>query len=93
VETQPEKTSPASDKPSFFGPPARWMGFGRMFWGGVVMGIGIGGTLGFLIGAALVAEGIIPSQPNRFWHLLVIALLPAIATWIGRAIAGPPARR
>jgi hypothetical protein len=92
METQPEKSSPASDKPSFWGPPAGWIGFGRMFWGGEVMGIFFGGSLGLLIGATLMAEGIISPQP-RFWHMLVIALLPGIGTWVGRAIAGRPARR
>jgi len=91
METQPEKTSPALAKPSFFGPPARWIGFGRMFWGGVVMGICIGGGLGLLIGAALVAEGMILPQPD-FRLVLAVVALQLIGVWAGRAIAGRPVR-
>jgi hypothetical protein len=54
MESQQEKTSTASDKPSFFGPPAQWAQFGPMFWGGVVMGLCMGVGLGLLIGAGLL---------------------------------------
>jgi hypothetical protein len=92
MEIQKEKTGPASDKPSFFGPPARWIGFGRMFWGGVVMGICIGAGFGLLIGAQLVEEGLI--TPKNHMRLVGINLvLVVIGIWGGRAIAGRPVRR
>jgi hypothetical protein len=92
MENQPEKTSPASDKPSFFGPPTAWAGFGRKFWGGVVMGLCIGAGLGLLFGAQLVEEGQISSE-NRGTLILVNFALLCIGIFGGRAIAGRPIRR
>jgi hypothetical protein len=57
-----------------------------MFWGGVVMGFCMGAALGLLIGAGLVAEGMI--APQSYGRLVVVALvLQLIGVLSGRAIA------
>ena len=53
MESHEPKRSPPSDRPSFFGlpPSLRWWSHaGARFWGGLLLGLGIG----LLIGATLV---------------------------------------
>ena len=63
-----------------------------MFWGGVVMGIFMGASLGLLVGAGLIAEGMI--APQSYGRLVLVALvLQLIGVASGRAVAGRPVRR
>ena len=80
VTLQP-KTEPSSDRPSFLGLPASWRvwsNLGEQFWGGVLVGIGIG----LLLGAVLVEQELMTLQ-RKAWVCVAGILLAGV----GRIIA------
>ena len=93
METQPEKTSPASDKPSFFGMPRGmriWVQAGRKFWAGALFGFLNGIGLGMMFGVAMVQEWgfITPKNDMRVTGIALVLLILSVfwAQWvIGRS--------
>lgn len=87
MNSQQEKTSPASERPSFWGLPRRFpWSEGPKFWGGVVFGAANGFGFGLLIGAGLVEEGVIAPESGR-WPVVIALVLLWIGVWMGRVIA------
>ena len=77
METQPEKPSPASDRPSFLGMPrgARfWAQVGPRFWTGALFGFLNGVGFGLMTGVAMVQEWKVIT-PENDGRLVVIALV------------------
>jgi hypothetical protein len=82
MNNQQENTSPASERPSFFGLPPRMRYMSRaLFWGGVLFGAG----LGVFLAAILVALEAIRLDRNRWDHWVSVLVLAFIL--IGQAIA------
>jgi hypothetical protein len=91
METQ-QKTSPTSDKPSFFGMPRGgriWVEAGRRFWIGAFFGFLNGIGFGLIFGVAMVQEWkfITPENDMVVTGITMVLLITSIfwAQWaIGR---------
>src|SRR5262245_10782066 len=82
MNNQQESTSPAPERPSFFGlpPNLRYMSYG-LFWGGTLFGMG----LGVFLAAILVGFEVIKLEPNRWNHWFSVLVLAFVL--IGQALA------
>ncbi len=83
METQTEKTNPASDQPSFFGMPRGmriWVQAGRRFWAGALFGFLNGIGLGLMIGVAMVQEWkfITPENDMRITGIALVLLVTSV---------------
>jgi hypothetical protein len=94
MQTQQEKTNPASDQPSFFGMPrgARiWVQAGRRFWAGALFGLLNGIGLGLITGVAMVQEWgfVTPENDSRVVGIAMVLLIISIfwAQWAIRPSA------
>jgi hypothetical protein len=85
MDSQQEKPSPPSDRPSFFGLPASlraWSQVGPRFWAGVLSGMGIG----FLVAAGLVQLELMTLQRTAWVSVIGMALLLIGQTFALRAV-------
>ena len=93
MPTEPDKSSPASNKPSFFGMPraARfWAQAGRRFWVGALFGVLNGLGFGLITGVAMVQEWgfITPKNDTRATGIALLLIIISLfwAQWaIGRS--------